>query len=129
MFGWKNKQILPFLVASLPRLSVSGVSSIELNWGCLTAHKALSLGYAATLTQILAQTKSGPAEVHKEANNSLEQAKAVVQSGVEALEALQLLMLPHVPRQKPKSGKFWKADRSQFRAIRNGRKSVLKIDS
>jgi hypothetical protein len=44
--------------------------------------------------------------------------KKVVELG-EALEALQRLMLPQVPRQKPKSGKFWKADRSQFRAIRN----------
>ena len=50
--------------------------------------------------------------------------KKVVELG-EALEALQRLMLPHVPRQKPKSGKFWKADRSQFRAIRNAMWSVF----
>ncbi len=50
--------------------------------------------------------------------------KKVVELG-EALEALQRLMLPQVPRQKPKSGKFWKADRSQFRAIRNAMWSVF----
>ena len=57
---------------------------------------------------------------NKENQGSEEGKKVPPADVIDPLELLQRLMLPQVPRQKPKSGKFWKADRSQFRAIRDG---------
>ena len=65
-------------------------------------------------------TISSSSSNNKENQGSEEGKKVPPADVIDPLELLQRLMLPQVPRQKPKSGKFWKADRSQFRAIRDG---------
>lgn len=74
---------------------------------------------AETAALLQAVGSSSSSSSNKEnLNRKPEGTKTAAAVVVDPLEALQQLMLPQVPRQKPKSGKFWKADRSQFRAIR-----------
>jgi len=39
----------------------------------------------------------------------------------ELLKKISLALINHIPRQKPKSGRFWKGERDQFRSIRKDR--------
>merc|ERR1719466_369810 len=43
------------------------------------------------------------------------------ESEEELLKKISLALINHIPRQKPKSGRFWKTERDQFRSIRKDR--------
>merc|ERR1711915_888928 len=45
-------------------------------------------------------------------------ATAQVSAEMKSLQSLQSLLLNRVPRQKPKSGKFWKQERAEFRSLK-----------
>merc|ERR1712142_379894 len=70
--------------------------------------------------------------VSKEASvkaTSVKQSKPLKPSDQEMkiLTNLQKMLIKNIPRQKPKSGKFWKEGRSQFRQIKKDKRKSFEV--